>query len=69
MATMVYDENFGKISYTQRARYRKFNVSPSDHDDLVDVFGETAHEDIIRAVEKYSPDGMFDSFAMVRGER
>ena len=43
MAKMVYDESYGELTFAQRAAYRKYNVSPSDHDDLVDVFGESAH--------------------------
>lgn len=31
----VYDESYGRLSYAQRAAYRKHNVSPSDHDSIL----------------------------------
>jgi len=56
---MVYDEWYGELSFAQRAAYRKHNVSPSDHDGLVDEFGEGAHAAITAAVKQRSPDGMY----------
>lgn len=53
MAKMVYDEQYGELTYAQRAAYRKHNVSPSDHDDLVRNFGEDDHEGITKAVKTY----------------
>lgn len=69
MAKMVYDESYGELTFAQRAAYRKYNVSPSDHDDLVDMFGENAHAAITAAVKKYSARGMFSTFDMREGER
>ena len=40
MAKMVYDERFGEITFAQRAAYRKFNVSQSDHDSLAQQYGK-----------------------------
>lgn len=54
MPKMVYDEWYGEISYAQRAAYRKYNVSPSDHDLLVDEFGAGNHEVITRVVKQRS---------------
>lgn len=51
---MVRDEWYGELSYAQRAAYRKHNVSPSDHDDLVDEFGADSHEAITRVVKQRS---------------
>lgn len=65
---MVYDESYGELSYAQRAVYRKYNVSPSDHEDLVDVFGASNRAEIIAAVKKYSRDGMFSWYDMRQGE-
>lgn len=66
---MIYDEWYGEISYAQRAAYRKYNVSPSDHDDLVRVFGETEHKTITDAVKRYSErSGMFSSWDMMQEE-
>lgn len=36
---MVFDESYGDMSFAQRAAYRKHNVSPSDHWELVEQFG------------------------------
>lgn len=68
MAKMVYDEWYGELTFAQRAAYRKFNVSPSDHRSLVDAFGASNHAAITAAVKKYSDSGMFSEFAMRRGE-
>jgi hypothetical protein len=56
---MVYDEWYGEISFAQRAAYKKHNVSPSDHDMLVDEFGESAHREITAAVKERSPNGYY----------
>lgn len=69
MAKMVYDEWYGELTFAQRAAYRKFNVSPSDHDSLVDRFGRSNHDAITAAVKKYSTSGMFSEYAMQKGER
>lgn len=42
MAKLVYDEWYGELTYTQRAAYRKYNVPPAMHDDLIDRFGNDA---------------------------
>lgn len=66
---MIYDEWYGEISYAQRAAYRKHNVSPSDHQDLVRVFGETEHKAITDAVKRYARNGgSFSSWDMMREE-
>jgi len=56
---LIFDEYYGEISYAQRAAYRKYNVSPSDHQFLVDVYGEDSHAAITKAVKECSPNGMF----------
>lgn len=62
MAKMVFDEWYGELTYAQRAAYRKHNVSPSDHDMLVDHFGANAHGEITEAVKKHSTRGSFSIF-------
>ena len=64
MAKMVFDESYGELTYAQRAAYRKFNVSPSDHDTLVDTFGKGAHAKITAAVKAASPSGMFSDWTL-----
>lgn len=56
---LVYDEWYGTLSFAQRAAYRKFNVSPSDHDGLVRRFGADAHQEITAFVKKHSESGMY----------
>ena len=47
---MVFDEWYGELSYAQRAAYRKYNISPADHDMLVMEFGAENHAEITKAV-------------------
>lgn len=56
---IVYDEWYGELSYAQRAAYRKYNVSPSDHNLLMNEFGAGAHAEITKAVKERSSDGMY----------
>lgn len=69
MAKMVFDEMYGKLTFAQRAAYRKYNVSPSDHDTLVDKYGADNHADITAAVKRNSPQGMFSWWDMSREDR
>jgi len=60
---MVFDEWYGELSYAQRAAYKKHNVSPSDHDDLVRYFGEDAHKEIAEYVKENAEEhGSFSVF-------
>lgn len=68
MAKMVFDEMYGELTFAQRAAYRRYNVSPSDHNDLIDTFGEGEHAAITAAVKKYSTSGMFSTWDMRKGE-
>lgn len=68
-AQVVYHESYGNVSRAQLAAYRKFNVSPSDHDSLADKYGADNHEAITRAVKQFSPNGMFSVFEMWDSER
>jgi len=56
---IVFDEWYGELSYAQRAAYKKHNVSPSDHDDLVREFGSEAHAKITAVVKERSVSGMY----------
>lgn len=69
MAKMVFDEWYGELTFAQRAAYRKYNVSPSDHDTLVERYGASNHADITAAVKRNSPQGMFSYFDMMREDR
>lgn len=61
MATMVYDEYYGELTYAQRAAYRKYNVSPYDHDELARKFGAKNHDAITKFVKENSTTGMYIS--------
>lgn len=69
MAKMVYDEWYGELTFAQRAAYRKFNVSPSDHRDLTGHFGESNHAAITKYVKNNaeSNNGMFSVFDLYLG--
>lgn len=68
-AQVVYHESYGNVSRAQLAAYRKFNVSPSDHDSLADKYGADNHEAITAAVKKFARDGMFSVFDMWDDDR
>lgn len=36
----MFHEMYGEVSRAQLAAYRKHNISPCDHDDLVRMFGD-----------------------------
>jgi len=56
---IVFDEWYGELSYAQRAAYRKFNVSPSDHQDLIGAFGAHEHAKITAFVKRCSASGYY----------
>ena len=60
----VFDEQYGEISISQRAAYKKYNVSPCDHEALVEKFGEDNHEAITAAVKKFSTLNMFSAYKL-----
>lgn len=65
---MVYDEFYGDLSFAQRAAYRKYNVSPADHDDILMHFRAREHDAITKYVKfnASNNNGMFSSFEMER---
>lgn len=56
---ITFHESYGTVSKAQLAAYRKLNVSPCDHDFLVDRFGEDAHAEITAHVKANSEGGMY----------
>jgi hypothetical protein len=48
---LVYNEWYGTLSYAQRAAYRKYNVTPADHRELEQLFGDD-HAAITKAVKE-----------------
>jgi hypothetical protein len=61
---MPFHESYGEVSRAQLAAYRKFNVSPSDHDDLVERFGEDNHAAIVQGVKDNLFQGQFSVFSL-----
>jgi len=58
---IINDEWFGELSYAQRAAYRRHNVSPADHDQLVRIYGSHNHARITKVVKENAAanGGMF----------
>ena len=56
----MFHEQYGEVSRPQLAAYRKYNVSPSDHYDLIAEFGEDRHSEITQAVKDRSPNGYYN---------
>lgn len=67
---IVFDEFYGDMSYAQRAAYRKHNVSPSDHDALLQYFFPDDHAAITKYVKWNASNnkGMFNLFDMNRDD-
>lgn len=65
---IVFDEWYGELSYKQRAAYRKYNVSPSDHDHILRYFHDTSHNEIADYVKANAEEngGMFSFYSMSR---
>lgn len=62
-ANHTFHEMYGTLTRPQLAAYRKHNISPSDHDSLVDEYGEHGHKAIIGDIKKQTANGgMFSSF-------
>lgn len=66
---IVFDEWYGELSYAQRAAYRKHNVTPVEHTELVMHFGENAHAEITNYVKRNAAanNGTFLVFDMYLG--
>lgn len=54
----VFHEMYGEVTRPQLAAYRKHNVSPADHDEMVSHFGDNAKA-IIDHIKRNSPNGMY----------
>ncbi|BBY54130.1 hypothetical protein H7J07_05835 [Mycobacterium koreense] len=69
--TTVYTDSYGEVSEAQWRLYRECNVSPSDHDMLVEVYGggPIGRDQIMAAVREFTRDGMYREFDMVRDAR
>lgn len=65
---LVYTDAYGNVTEEQWQLYRERNVSPSDHDELLDVYGQgdASRVLILAAVREFSRDGQYESFHMIR---
>lgn len=61
----VYTDDYGYVTEAQLKLYRQFNVSPADHDTLVEVYGSDASDEIVAAVRQYSRDGQYQEYLMI----
>jgi hypothetical protein len=65
---LVYTDAYGNVTEEQWQLYRERNVSPADHDELLEVYGrgDAARVVILAAVREYSRDGQYQSYDMIR---
>lgn len=65
---IVFDEFYGELSYAQRAAYRKYNVSPSDHDHILKYFYPDDYQAITEYVKANGEEngGMFSAYSLSR---
>lgn len=64
---LLYTDAYGEVTGAQYRLYRKFNVSPSDHDTLQMVYGDGpgGRDRIMAAVRQYAKDGQYEDYLMV----
>lgn len=67
----IHTDSYGDVTEEQYQLYRERNVSPSDHDELLEVYGHgSASRDLIlAAVREFSRDGQYQSYDMVRAAK
>lgn len=65
---LVYTDAYGDVTEEQWQLYRERNVSPADHDGLLEVYGrgDAGRALILAAVREYSRDGQYQSYDMIR---
>jgi len=68
MAALIYTDAYGEVTRAQLAAYRKRNVTPVDHGELVRVFGDD-RQAIIRAVWEYTGTGGFNLYTFMQDHR
>jgi hypothetical protein len=67
----ILTDDYGKVTKEQWQLYRERNVSPADHDELLDVYGhdDAAREQILAAVREFTRNGMYSCYEMGRAAR
>lgn len=65
--SIIYTDAYGEITEAQHRLYRKFNVSPADHDMLLEVYGDGpgSRDAIMAAVRTYAKDGQYQEYLMI----
>ena len=68
-SVITFHESYGDVSRDQLAAYRRHNVSPSDHNELVENFGEDSHKVITEYVKRNAGQhgGQFQVFDLWMG--
>lgn len=60
----MFHESYGEIERATMRTICRYNVSPSDFDELLGVYG--TNEYIIReAIKEYSPNGFYNQYLMI----
>lgn len=68
MAAMIGTDYFGTIPVALHRAIKKYNVSPSDYDDLSQRLGRENHTEILKNIKAYSQrTGMFEVYDFWKG--
>lgn len=59
---MTFHESYGDVSVAQLRAYKRYNVSPSDHDDLYRVFGDNHAAIVVVVTDPNYMTGLSFSF-------
>ncbi|KXO91075.1 Uncharacterised protein (plasmid) [Tsukamurella tyrosinosolvens] len=64
----IYTDDYGDVTEQQYQLYRESNVSPADHDELVDIYGsgDVARDQILAAVREFTRGGMYSCWDMAQ---
>lgn len=69
MDRTVQTDDYGYVTKKEWNVCRKHNVSPSDHDSLVEIYGRGNHEGIVDAIKEFSCNGMYQEYYMIKAAR
>lgn len=67
-SAVTFHEMYGEVTRAQLAAYRKHNVSPSDHDMLVNAFGNDGAAIVAEIKRQVANGGRFSAFDIRRGD-
>lgn len=59
LSEVIYTDDYGDVTRRMWNLWRKRNVTPAEHDDMVDHFGRGAHDEMVEWVESHTVDGSY----------